>query len=383
MKKQHHQQAGFTLVTILAVITVLTLSLGALFRMGGQRTFSAKRMINRTKALAYAEAGIEFAYSRLSVDFTLRDDLDSFSLNGGTVNADGAMENSYGDGSFALSLSPSSNRYCVVTSKGVCGGQSFTAEIVSEDFNAGTGGSTPPRDYTGMEGFNYPTLSNGEFSSNGDVTITSGTGDALIHTNGDMDLTKKQAENGANRMTASGIFTKPQNGTPINGASGVPPVSIPDIDLTPYENEAAANGMVINVGDPIPNPVVGGILVIRGSGPTTIDSDIAATIIAEGTLDVKAATIHGAGYSLGLVSKNGDIIMNGNGSMNGLTYTETGNFTMHGTPRLEGQLIINGTTTFGGTPDAFLFKKTVLTPPGTDGTTTPYVQDVRVSGWQK
>lgn len=381
MKKiDNNQQAGFALVSMLTIMAALTTALIAMFFMGGQRTFTAKRMINKTKALAYAEAGIEYAYSKLAIDFTLKNDLDAFSINGGSVNAEGAMENSFGDGNFALTLIPVSNRYCIVKSEGECNGQTFIAEVVAEDFNAGTGGSTPPKDYTGMEGFNYPVLSNGDFSSNGDVTINPGAGNALIHTNGDMDLTKSQADNTDNTMTTSGEFTKKPA---ANGSEGAPPVSIPDIDLTPYENEAVANGMVINVGDPIPSPIVGGILVIRGSGSTTISSDIEATIIAEGDLNVKAATTPGAGYSLGLVSKNGDIIMNGNASMTGLTYTETGNFIMHGTPEFYGQLIINGTTTFGGTPDAFIFAQTVLTPPGTDGTTTPYVQDVRISGWQR
>ncbi len=374
------QQAGFALASVLSIIAALMISFAALSYMGGQRAFTAKRMINRTKAMAYAEAGIEYAYSKLAIDFALRDDLDSFSLNGGSINTEGAMENNFGDGSFALTLSSVTNRFCIVTSEGKCGGQAFTAEIIAEDFNAGMGGSTPPRDYTGMEGFNYPILSNGEFSSNGDVTINPGTGNALIHSNGDMDLTKKQADNAANTMTTSGEFTKK---TAANGSEGAPPVSIPDIDLTPYENEAEANGMVINVGDSIPDPVVGGILVIRGSGSMTISANISATIIAEGDINVKGSTSPGAGYALGLVSKNGDIIMNGNGTMDGLIYTETGNFIMHGTPTFHGQLIINGTTIFGGTPDAFVFQKSILTPPGTDGTTTPYVQDVKISGWQK
>lgn len=383
MKKLGHQQAGYALVSILSITTALTISLGALAYMGGQRAFMAKRSINRTKALAYAEAGIEYAFSQLSVDFTLRNNLSAFALDGGSINGEGAMENSFGEGSFALILSEppnNSNRYCIVTSEGKCGGQTFTAEIIAEDMNAGTGSSTPPKDYASMEGFNYPILSNGDFSSNGDVTINPGSGNALIHTNGDMDLTNKQSKNAANTMTTSGEFTKK---TAVNGSEGAPRVTIPDIDLGPYEQEAADNGMVINVGDPIPNPVVGGILVIRGEGSTTISDDIEATIIADGSLDVKGSTGPGAGYALGLVSKEGDIIMNGNGSMDGLVHTVIGDFIMHGTPRFEGQLIINGTTTFGGTPDAFIFAQTVLTPPGTDGTTSPYVQDVRIGGWQE
>ena len=379
MKKQ-----GFALVAVISLISVITLLAVSMFYMTSFQTYLVRTSIDRTKALSYAEAGIDYAFSILIDDFTQRDNLSVFGLDGASMNEEGGLESPFAEGSFAISLNPSSDRYCVVTSVGKCGDQSVTAEICSEDFNAGLFSSTTNIvDYSNIAGFKYPILSGGSFTSNGDVTIEGSGGTADIHTNGDMDLTKKQADNAANNMSTSGNFTKKPA---VNGVTGVPPVPLPSIDLTPWENEAMANGMVINVGDPIPNPVSGGILVVKGTGTFTISSDIAATIIVdEANISVNADVTPGAGYTLGLVTKEGggDIILNGNGSITGLTYTQSGDFSTHGTPSIYGQLIINGTTTIGGTVDAFIFSESLLIPPGEDITTTPYGPDVRIGAWQQ
>ncbi|MEI6892561.1 MAG: hypothetical protein V5783_10365 [Pontiella sp.] len=381
MRKLHPKKSGFVLASILAVIMVLSLSFGAFMFSGSQQSFTTRRMINHTKAQAYAEAGIEYSFAKLSADFTLRDNLSVFGLDGqSSTNAFGAMESTYGDGSFAITLTPISNRYCIVTSVGKCRGQEFTAEIVTEDYNADTGGSTPPVDYTGTEGFEYPILCGGTLTFNGDVTIAGSNN--KIHTNSDADYTNKIATENENTVTASGSFSK---STPVCGKEDQPVVSIPDIDLTPWENEAIANGMVIQVCGTIPDPIIGGVLLVNGSGTFEINDAINATVIVtDADVKIKALYQPGTKYALGIVAKEGNVCVNGNkGILGGITYVPNGNFTANGTTEIHGQIIVGGTTTFGGTPDAFVCENSVPTPPGTDGTTTPYVQDVRISAWQR
>ena len=59
--KPTHTKNGYMLVTVVGILTVLSLVFTMLFKITQQTVFSGKHTKNRTKAVAYAEAGIEFA----------------------------------------------------------------------------------------------------------------------------------------------------------------------------------------------------------------------------------------------------------------------------------------------------------------------------------
>ena len=392
MKKDQNKQ-GFALVSIISIIAVLSLAFGAFMFSGSQQTFTTKRMINRTKALVYAEAGIDYAFSKLSTDFSNRYSLAEFGLNGETPSGD-AIENAFGDGSFSLSLTATNgNRYCVVTSVGKCGGQEVTAEIVAEDFNADTGGSTPAKNYNEMDGFKYPILCGGDLFINGDVLIKGS--NKKVHANSEATYTNQQAQNNENEVTSSAT----EWGGPKvpagcdNNSLGVANVGIPEIDLTPWENMAASSsGSVINKGDTIPNPVIGGVLVVNGNGDYTIPEAIGATIIftGTGTISISGAydpgnDFEGKPNTLGIVIKNtGDLkLTGGNAILGGITYVPKGKLSAKGTPIINGQLLVKGSITLAGTADSAGFGSIIPTPPGTPASETPYEQDVYMGAWQR
>lgn len=387
-----YRKEGYVLTTILLLIAVLSISLGSLIRFGGQQNFTTKRLINRTKALAYAEAGIEYGFSVVKIDFKNKDDINNFAANGATIS-EGSVYTPYGDGSFTLTIDPKEgDRYCVIRSEGICGDQSFTAEIVSEDKLAGTGTeSESTGDPTKIVLPNIPVVSNGPLTLGGDVNVTGIDGSTpSIHSNTSGNISQKQSE--ANYLiTTSGNWTKK---TPLNGKTGVPEQDIPKIPLEAYE----AAAYKINAGDAIPNPVPGGgILYIDNPSGTesTIDISgmtIAATIILAEGLNVKSPQglnitpgtnpDNGQPFAIALALKGGNFDLNG-GDITGLVYLPDGDFDMKGNPVLTGQILVNGDTTWGGTPDAFVYQQTILNPPTVTPTTTPALQDVWIGGWQK
>ena len=210
MKKDNPTKSGFAVLTVLFIIAALSLMFGMLVQISGQRAFTSKRLINEVKALAYAEAGIDFAYSVLSVDFDKKSDPSAFKLPSSgstatvvssTVNSEGvyslilgqlggtatnstAIQSTYAEGSFALTITPVSNKYVIIHSEGRCGNAVREAEILVDDENAGSGSITDPTDYSSMEGFNYAVLSGGTFNFGGSGNVSG----LKMHSNSSIDI---------------------------------------------------------------------------------------------------------------------------------------------------------------------------------------------------
>lgn len=395
MKKNHtdHKQ-GYMLVTILLLITVLSIGLASLITVGSQQTFTARRMSNKTKALAYAEAGVEYAFSILKEDFMNKEDINNFIRTGGKKNEDGNASNPYGFGNFTLTISAvgENDRYCIVRSTGECNGYNFTAEVVAEDKLAGEPeDSETTADPTEIVLPNIPVVSNGPYTLGGDVNVSGIDGSTpSIHSNTSGDVSQKQSKENY-FMTTTGNWT---GKTPNNGQTGYPEQYIPEIPLEAYETAAH----IINAGDSIPNPVPGGILYIDNpsESETTLNlsglGDIEASIILAAGLSVKitqGTTLtpgtnpdNGQPYALSIVPKGGDFELNG-GNITGLLYLPNGDFTMQGNPEITGQVLVNGDTIWRGTPDVFVYTDIILNPPTVTPTTTTRPQDVWIGAWQK
>ncbi len=405
--KSFNRKSGFALLTVMFIIAALGVSVGILARIGQQRIFDAKRQTNRVKALAYAEAGIDFAYAILSTDFDTRNNPSAFSLGtdgdseeGVALSSTGsAVKNSYGDGSFALSLTTVSNRYVIVNSVGHCNGVDVTTEVLVEDIYAGSGGSDAP-DYSDMEAFNYAVLSGGEFDFGGCGYV--GTAAKMQSNNElnikgsaktEMDISSPKSISIGNNLTITGSVTTPApdwraNKVNITGGSTiatVPPVEIPDIDLTPYYNWALKNGEVYSSGATLPSNPKGGVIWVNGDVQLS-QGNINGSIIATGNIHISG----GSGVKItatadsvfALASRDGDITISTSGELTGLVYVKTGNYSQTANGKLIGQLIVNGDIKKGGNSDIIDFRQSIPIPPGV-GSVTPTKSLPLIAGWQK
>ncbi len=379
MKNTLCHKRGFALVSVLLIIAALSLMLGMLIKIGGQRAFTAKKLVNQVKALAYAEAGIDYAYSILSIDFEQRN------------NTSLSAETSYQDGSFDITLTPVSNKYVIVNSVGKCGDALRTVEILIDDENAG-GPQFP--DYSNMEGFNYAVLSGGTYDFGGSGPTTG----SKLHSNSDINIRGSAGSNldisssikiSTGNVTIDGSVTAPAmkihpNSTITGGTiqQPVPPVQIPDIDLTPYFNWAKANGEVYNgFSTSVSYTPAGGILWVDGD--VTIDSHavINGSIIATGNIYISGdVDINPTTTTFAMASRDGNIINTSSGTLNGLIYAKTGDYSQTANGTLNGQLIVNGTIKKGGNSDIINYVKSIPTPPWD---TTPIPAWPVVSAWQK
>jgi cytoskeletal protein CcmA (bactofilin family) len=413
--KTNKSKRGFALLSVLFIITALALSLGMLIQIGTQRAFDARRLTNKAKALAYAEAGVDHAYAILSVDFDQRNNPSAFSLSGsgtgsGTVSesSDGStvlssagissspVKSDYSDGTFELTVTPISNRYAVVNCVGECGGITAEAEVLVEDIYAGSGGSEAI-DYESMEGFNYTILSGGTFDFKGSGSVGSG---GKMHSNSEIDINgsantevdiSSTVEIGVGNNTVKGSISAPEldlhQKASITGGSTeqvVPPVSIPDIDFTPYYNWAKKHGEVHHgYSTTISDTPNGGILYVIGDVTISSHAVINGSIIATGDIKISGhAKVTPTIDAIAIATGSGDIDNTSSERITGLIYSKTGNYKQTANGELYGQLIVGGEIQKGGNSDIVFYQKSIPTPPGV-ASVTPTKSLPVVSAWQK
>jgi len=179
---------------------------------------------------------------------------------------------------------------------------------------------------------------------------------------------------------------KKANITDGTSQQSVPPVGIPDIDLTPYLAWAQQHGEVHNGGFSTSSSYTpaGGVLWVNGDVTISSHAVINGSIIATGDIHVSGAVnIDPTTTSFAMASRDGDITNTSSGRLNGLIYAKTGNYSQTANGELWGQLIINGTIKKGGNSDIINFVRSVPTPPGGPGSTTPTTAWPVVSAWQK
>ncbi len=391
MKKRHHNKNGFALFSVLFIIAAISVMLGMLVQIGGQRVHTAKRLTDQIKALAYAEAGIDYAYSILSVDFDQKNNPDAFLLDGGASST----QSNYGEGSFALTITPISNKYVIINSVGKMGDAVRIAEILVDDENAGG-----IEDYSTWEAFNFSGASGGEFSFGGTGLITAGTnGGGHYISNGPMDvrgnadvevsLSSPSTISIKNNITIEGDVTTPDpdwtaskvtiTGTATQGP--VKPVKIPDINLTPYYNWAKKNGEVHNgFSTSSSYTPAGGILWVDGDVTISSSAVINGSIIATGNIHISGqAHVVPTTTAFAMASRDGNIKTTSTGDIYGLVYAKTGDYEQTANGRLFGQAIVNGDIKKAGVSD-IIYRRSVPTPPGAPDQVNAWPV---VSAWQK
>lgn len=346
-------KAGYAIVTVMGIITVLSITFTMLLKLNQQTIFSGKHTRDRAKAVAYAEAGIEFAYSVLRDNFNSRTNSTVFRLDTTTTITNGApLTSAYGEGTFTLKIIPISSQYVVVHSDGVCNDATAEAEVLVEDSNYS--------DWDKYEAFNKAIAAGGTgaFSGNGDVYSPSNVLEIHVNdkvtVNGSIDIDNvniaSATEIDLKNKTINGSATAPivsSSGTATGGKTTtyVPPIYIPTIDLTPYYNKAVENSQFVTAltGEyqiKSDTTIPGGVLYVDGD--VKIYANITGTIIATGNITIVSGGVKENGSGIAIATDTGDIINRSTGDSEGLVYSRTGSYDMNAVGTLTGQIIVGG-----------------------------------------
>ena len=311
---------GFALIVVLNIMFVLGITFSMLHKMGMQQVFTGTRIINRIKATAYAEAGIEYIYSQLLNDYTNTIYNSIYSSPNSTP---------FGEGSFALTLTGVDNdRYVIIKSLGHCRGQDVTCGVFVEDLNWDTS----------MLAFENALFGGQDGTVAGGGTVTGG---AKIHMNGDVKLTGS-ADVTAD-ISSGGVITG-NNTITGNTVTQVYPIPVPIIEFpTSYD-------IVLPNKSNIKHDISG---IIYIDGDVTISGKVTGTIYATGDVTIIAGgSVTSPDGSEAVISRYGNIRYSSNADSCGLFYSNMGDFTQSaGQGSITGQIIVGGSVTKTGGGD--------------------------------
>ena len=353
MKIESRNKLGFSLVTVMGIMAVLSITFTMLLKMGQQGAFTGKLLRDRTKATAYAEAGIEFAYSILRADYENRNNPALFRIDTSQAYTVGdTLTSTYGEGDFSLHISNMNDgQYVIINSVGTCGKSSAEAEAMVEDTNYGP--ENP------MEAFTKAIAGggSGKFAGGGAAV---GNPELIIHLNGPVVVNGSMAvevslnsseEIDLKNKTINGEATAPvvegNPGTVTETETAVATIATPIIDLSKFYNKAD----VIYTGKTRLKSDMSGIIFVDGD--VTISAHITGTVIATGNIKIVAGGgIVENGEGIAAATGTGNISYGSNGDSEGLFYSRTGDFSQTaGDGIITGQIIVGGDVdkTGGGT----------------------------------
>ncbi|MCF7848662.1 MAG: hypothetical protein K9M45_07430 [Kiritimatiellales bacterium] len=396
------KKEGFALFAVLFAIAAISSLLVIMMFNGMQRIHMARKLSDRIRAKAIAESGCENAYALLSTDFELRNDPSAFdstapSSDYNSMSDVDAMPTAFSDETYDIGVVPVGDSAAIVSSTGYWGSAIATAIIGVQNY----GGSSEDGTVVDAEAFSYAILCGGEFDFSGCGTIASPEGDARFHSNGGMflrgttdaliDLSSSVSIVVNNGVTIGGDVTAPDFGktkwskVTVGGTlttKAVAPVTIPDIDLTPYYNYALKKGEVHNgfttTTDVNPN---GGILWVNGDFHMSAHAVINGSVIATGDINLSGQIdINPTTCAFSVVSRDGDIQVTSSGTINGLMYAKTGGLQHTANGLIVGQIIVNGNIKKAGNSDIMTgYAQSIPTPPGG----SPNDVLIGISAWQE
>jgi len=238
----------------------------------------------------------------------------------------------------------------------------------------------------GDDAFGYAVCSGGDikFTGSGTTNLNGGS----MHTNREFKMTGSNTLKGnlfsslLIQSTGSSVIDgdataplfrgkSPGNVTGNVTKANVPEVEIPEIDLSPYYNEALANNEIYGSSQHFSGSddlePVGGIMWINGDLQISGSGDMIGSFIATGNIKISGSRnqIKVADYPA-LVSLNGDIEISGSGSFHGLIYAKNGEFKKTGSSQVVGSVITGGKFTKTGGSDMFLYEYSKPMPPGSE-----------------
>ena len=424
MQKRDAGREGASLVAVMSIVLAVSACLGVLATISGNRAYNARKLANRVKAVAIAEAGASQAYALLSTNFNQR------------TNAAAFPRTAFVDGYYQASVKCVGTNIAVISCTGIVGMVSEYVVLDVQRFpqtNGVGGGGSPAGAYacaimangtlslTGSGLFNvsngvvhgnstFSKSGSGGFSANtlefcgGSTLSGSWTFDSDFFAGGDVSIGGSGQINHnakAKFLDCSGSFKILGNGTVLTyhktGSGGVmgtlttnvmpsvPLITIPNIDLTPYYNCAVANGQVFSnksISGSSPVQPAGGVMWVNGTLNISGSGNLIGCFIATGNI-----SISGSGSQIkvnnypALVSRDGNIDISGSQSFHGLIYSKTGSFSKSGSGLVVGSIISGGNFTGSGSWNGLIYEDSTPIPPGTSTNALPDV--VSVNAWQR
>lgn len=397
MKTSHKSvdgQIGSAIVTVLIVVTVAGTLVGTMALASSTRKINVERMANKIKATALAEAGVAQAYSVLITNWTARDSADAF------------PQMTYGGGVYDCTVVPVGSNVAVITCTGVY--QGVAACVVADCRNYGPRDQLPEEDEDDpadtVDAYDYAVVSGGDgnWGGGGTISISNGT----VHANGEFamngggtvygNVESSTLVTGNGTCDIYGDTDAPSYGGKFPAAvhgdvdvTNVPLVTIPAMDLTPYFNEALLDGALgVYTGNKLwttpPVKPAHGIIWVNGDVKVTGSADWGnLTIIATGNIDWQGGSLTNFSTYPALVSRDGDISITANQTMQGLIFSQNGDVDKGGNGWLKGQIICGGEFTKVGGASAIYYMNMKPTPPGSSGDTGPGPDVIGISAWSK
>lgn len=333
---------GSALLVVLTIVVAMSALLTITVKGGLQQAFFATKLSDRVRAQLIAEAGANEAYTILKEDWDARLSDDEFPVT------------SFGGGTYDVTIHPT-NDMASIRSYATYG----TADELAILDVINVGSSTPGQDIDWSVMSNYTVVAGGEISWSGASQFLNG---GALHSNGqftrsgagyvegDVTSSTKYKSNGkANGIdgdvTAPVIQGRLANISGTASEEAVAQVQIPDIDLTPYYNEALANGEVYNGNLTISagEDPAGGIMWVNGNLTISGNANFTGSYIATGDLSVSGnGTLTSVDGYPTLVSRDGDISFTGQKAVDGLIYAKTGDYKQTGGNQLNGQIVVKG-----------------------------------------
>jgi len=376
-RKINNRQEGGALFAVLVVIFMVCALLGTMVSASLYRSFVVRKLSDHVRAMAIAEGGANQAYTLLSTNFNARTNGTAFPLT------------SYGGGTFDAAVTAVDNDMAVICCTGVYGYAVASVIVDLKDYGSGGGGGA--FDYAIVSGDNMTFTGSGTTDVNGGAVYANGqykmTGSCRLA--GNLFSSVNIWSTGSTEINGDATAPAWQGKSPGNvtgtaTTEAVTPIEIPDIDLTPYYNEALANGEVYDgdqhfSGSEDKAPV-GGIMWVNGDLRISGSGNMIGCFIATG--DVK---ISGSGNQTkvgdypAIVSRDADIVISGSGKYHGLIYAKSGNFRKSGSGDTAGSIICAGTFKKSGSWCIMTYEDSTPVPPGASGST----DQIGISAWQK
>ncbi|MFT5472597.1 MAG: cytoskeletal protein CcmA (bactofilin family) [Candidatus Promineifilaceae bacterium] len=371
---------GSAMLIVLSIVVSMSALLIVSVSGGLQQAFFATKLADRVRAQLIAEAGAHQAYMLLKSDWDARLTDTAFPLT------------SYGDGSYDVEVAPT-NAMASIRSTGTYG--AATELAILDVINLGSSSPAVPVDWS--------TISNYTVVAGGEVTFT-GTGHfeggGLLHSNGkftksgngelDANITSSvqvhiQGNAGSidGDVSAPSVTGKTGNISPSPTEGSIQLVNIPDIDLTPFATEAAANDEYYSTDQTLngTTTIDGGVMFVDGNLTITGSGTLTGSFISTGTLTVsgQVTIIPVDGYPA-LASRDGDIKVSGGSEIEGLIYVKSGDYEQTGGSSLAGQIVVKGDIKKAGNTMNVEF---VNSPPTIPGGTPSTETDLGLNTWQR
>ncbi|MCX6995923.1 MAG: hypothetical protein NTV49_02290 [Kiritimatiellaeota bacterium] len=321
------------------VMGVVGLAIIPMIWLAMQQPLSVRHSCNRIRAQAIAEAGIGYAYQKLSTNWDLRSDASAFPLT------------SYGDGTFDASVTSINSTSVVVSCLGIY--QEAQNTVVADMKNYST---------------NLPT--GGQPAATGIFTKAIACGSSL--NTGTSNAGTIQGD-----VVATSITDKKNK---ITGTETIATVDVKNlINLTPYFNAASNNGAYFPSSQAFHNySPPGGIAWVDGS--ISLKGDCVGCFIATSNIFANGGfTQTQVNNYPALISQNGSVGGN-NSSAHGLVYAPMGSIDLGGNMTIYGTAICSAPISSFSGGSSIYYQNSTPVPP--DIGSTP-VNNVGISGWEQ